>query len=133
MKKKTLVSLSFCLAMMMLYSTFAFAAVPGSGDINISHDGTSKYSYYTSDYVEQKSDRYLKCTYARSSNPMTAQPAIYTNGSYNLLTDTVPFKTGNYFILATQSYVRRVHIYLRNSYQGISTTSNGTWRLYKSL
>ncbi len=124
--KKRLMILAIVVALVIgLMPVTAFA----TGE-SLEHSGTSSTGYYTSDYVEQKNDNNMYCTYAYASNSgMEVYPVMRDdNDNWVRLTDNRSFSTGHKFVFQDWDYVRRIHLRIANMGTP-STYTHGIWSL----
>ena len=121
-----------CAAVFML--VFAFS-IPAFAANKIIHNGTAKYSYYTTDYVRQRYDNTLtNTTYGNPSGATISVRAFEKtdNGTYISASTEYPFEMGEVIYISEHAdAVRNVHLQLSNleEYYGKSVNTSGTWYL----
>ena len=137
--KRTLKRLIACVAVVMMVfamSTTVFAAsVTDDTPNKIYHDGTAKYSYYTTDFVNQMSQNSLTCTgYGNPSNGYIYVRAYQktSSGTYIIASDQATYAIGRVLDVDNYNDVRQIHVKFTNygSSYGVSVRTLGTWTLY---
>lgn len=133
MKKK---ARKIVVCVMVVMSIFAVCSTAFAVGETLSHSGTSKPGYYTTNSVPQKHDPYLKCqawTTNPSSATMRAYPVYKKNdvGNWIQIVDDEPARYGTKFELPSHNDLWHVHLRIMNvgSYQGYSVYSSGNWQL----
>lgn len=129
----------FFACIMVIMMVFAFCTTAFADDTAISHSGTSKTGYYTSDFVEQMNDTRLHCNSAYK-NPSKATMGVYPvmkkDGAWvKCAKDTTLvryFQDDLNIIIGTYPSVRNVYLRIYNigSYEGQSVYTSGSWTLF---
>lgn len=134
MKKK---ARKIVVCVMVVMSIFAVCSTAFAAGETLSHSGTSKSGYYTTNSLPQKDDRTIKCQnwHTNPSNAtMHAQPVFKVDGVgswKNVVKDSLPAKYGTVFTVPTYKEVRDIHLHITNvgSSYGYSVYSSGNWQL----
>lgn len=135
MKKK---ARKIVVCVMVVMSIFAVCSTAFAAGETLSHSGTSKTGYYTTNYLPQKNDHTIKCQNwytSPSSAVMYAQPVykVSSGGSWVHASEggAKLAAYGTTFYVPTYSTVRHIHMHITNSggSYGKSVYSSGTWQL----
>jgi hypothetical protein len=122
-------AIALFLVVVLMLATSSVALATGS---SLHHDGNSRYSYYTSDYVAQKNDPYFDCDSCALGGTFDVGCAVYHSGyGWEVFTSLQSYTSNSGFVLNQYPTVRRVHLYIENtggSY-GVLTSSEGDWTL----
>ena len=136
MKKK---ARKIVVCVMVVMSIFDVCSTAFAAGETLSHSGTSKTGYYTTNYLPQQNDQTIKCQnwHTDPSNAtMHAMPVYKVNGTgswRDIVDKEQDAKYGTVFTVPKYSTVRHIHLHLTNvgSSYGYSVYSSGNWQLLK--
>lgn len=117
-----------------LVLVFAFSTTAFASGSYLTHGGTSRYSYYTDDYVSQMNDNTITCiSIIDEGGYLRARPVYKVNdqGNWIAIAGGLNFALNAQFIVPDHATVRHIHLKIYNYSTSVGTPIYrwGKWKL----